>query len=336
MYDWAEFRHFRYLLKILEKRGFRAAAEELHTSQPNLTVQARQFQEHASVRLFRKLKNGQLRPTESGIAFITLARQILELREEAIDALIAIERGEVTHVRFGSSPFADENLLPSFCALHRELLPNCAVRPTHGDTVQLAQEILAGIIDAAFVTLPLTHPDLHIQLLKSDRLVVCLRKDSLQAAKAMLLPSDLQANLTVFYHPQRHLEAHGRLLELLNDVGVSIGEFSRASHPSEMLSLVREGHGMALIREGTLLQDGLTTRPIHGVDWTVDTAVIYHRQHRPKTVPVLARRLRNDLLKISPGPSAAATVRPIEEVGKRPVQSASTAQEQMYLYNELR
>ena len=43
MYDWAEFRHFRYLLAILEKGGFRVAADELHTSQPNLTVQARQF-----------------------------------------------------------------------------------------------------------------------------------------------------------------------------------------------------------------------------------------------------------------------------------------------------
>jgi len=42
MYDWAELRHFRYLLVILEKQGFRVAAEELHTSQPNLTVQARQ------------------------------------------------------------------------------------------------------------------------------------------------------------------------------------------------------------------------------------------------------------------------------------------------------
>ncbi len=49
MYDWAELRHFRYLLVILEKQGFRVAAEELHTSQPNLTVQARQFQENASV-----------------------------------------------------------------------------------------------------------------------------------------------------------------------------------------------------------------------------------------------------------------------------------------------
>lgn len=30
MYDWAELRHFRYLRVILEKQGFRVAAEELH------------------------------------------------------------------------------------------------------------------------------------------------------------------------------------------------------------------------------------------------------------------------------------------------------------------
>ena len=53
MYDWAELRHFRYLLAILERQGFRVAAEELHTSQPNLSVQARQFQENASVRLYK-------------------------------------------------------------------------------------------------------------------------------------------------------------------------------------------------------------------------------------------------------------------------------------------
>jgi DNA-binding transcriptional LysR family regulator len=66
MYDWAEFRHFRYLLKILERRGFRAAADEPFTSQPNLTVQARQFQDHANLHLFRKLKSGRIQPTETG------------------------------------------------------------------------------------------------------------------------------------------------------------------------------------------------------------------------------------------------------------------------------
>src|SRR5258708_16341967 len=121
MYDWAEFRHFSYLLKILEKGGFRVAAEELHTSQPNLTVQAKRFQEHSSVRLFSKMENGRIRPTETEIAFIALARLLLELREEVIDALVAIERGEIGLVRFGSTALVDPSLFRSFCALHKEL-----------------------------------------------------------------------------------------------------------------------------------------------------------------------------------------------------------------------
>jgi DNA-binding transcriptional LysR family regulator len=264
MYDWAEFRHFLYLLTILEKGGFRVAAEELHTSQPNLTVQARRFQDHASVRLFRKSKNGWIGPTETGIAFVNLARLVLEIREEVIDALIAIERGEIGLIRFGSTPLVDQNLFRSFCKLHKELLPRTTVRPTHGDAAQLAQEILDGMIDAAIITLPLAHPDLHIEELRRDRIVVCLRKDHPLAAKAALQVSDLQDNLKVIYHPQRHPDAHLRLLELLSDAGVELGEYSCASHPSEMQSLVKEGHGVALIREGTALEEGLLTRRLVG------------------------------------------------------------------------
>ena len=93
MYEWAELRHFKYLLTILERQGFRAAAEELRTAQPNLSVKARQFQENASVRLFRKMKGGRIRPTDTGVAFKVLAKFLLETRDEVIDALIAIERG---------------------------------------------------------------------------------------------------------------------------------------------------------------------------------------------------------------------------------------------------
>jgi hypothetical protein len=57
-----------------------------------------------------------------------------------------------------------------------------------------------------------------------------------------------------------------------------------------MQMLVKEGHGFALIREGTILDDELTTRPIAGVDWTVDTGVIYHKVRHPKTVPIIVRK----------------------------------------------
>lgn len=337
MYDWAEFRHFRYLLAILEKQGFRVAAEELHTSQPNLTVQARQFQEFASVRLFRRMKNGRIRPTETGIAFIALARLLLETRDDVLNALIAIERSEISSVRFGCTPLVDQDLFRSFCSAHRELLPSCAIRPTHGDTAVLAEEVLAGSVDSAIVTLPLEHPDLRIEEIRRDRLVVCLRRDSPLAKKVALQPSDLQNNLAVLYHPQRHPEAHARLMELLAGAGVRVEEYSHASHPTEMQLLVKEGHGLALIREGTSLDEELTTRPIAGVNWTVDTAVIYHKHRYPKTIPVLIKRLKRQ-----PNASTEGTgihQRSVEvsapmSVSKRPSRSASTNPMQMVLPRE--
>ena len=297
MHEWAEFRHFRYLLTILEKRGFRAAAEELHTAQPNLSVQARQFQENASVQLFRKLKHGGIRPTETGTAFIVLARLLLDTLDEVLKALVAIDRGEIRTVRFGCAPLADRSVFLDLCESHKEILPACPIRPTQGDTLQLAEEVSSGIVDAAIVTLPLSHPKLHIEEVRRDRLVACLRKDSPLATKASLQAADLQGNLTVLYHPQRHPDAHQRLMELVSEVGIEVKDYSCASHPIEMLALVKEGHGLALIREGTQLDDELTTRPIAGVNWTVNTAVIYHKANYPKTIPVLVRKLRKQHVK---------------------------------------
>jgi hypothetical protein len=68
MNDWAEFRHFKYLLAIVENKGFRAAAEQLHTAQPNLSAQAKQFQDLSAIHLFRKGKDGRIKLTETGIA----------------------------------------------------------------------------------------------------------------------------------------------------------------------------------------------------------------------------------------------------------------------------
>lgn len=82
----------------------------------------------------------------------------------------------------------------------------------------------------------------------------------------MLQVSDLQDNLAIICRPQRHPDAHIRLLELLGDAGVTLGEYSCASHPSVLQTLVKKGHGFALIREGTLLEEDLTTRRLAGVD----------------------------------------------------------------------
>jgi DNA-binding transcriptional LysR family regulator len=295
MYDWAEYRHFKYLLEILNVRGFRAAAEQLHTTQPNLSAHAKQFQENSGVHLYRKAKSGRISLTAAGNAFKLIAKGLLTHRDEAINALISIERGEIRTVRLGCSSQADPTIFHDFCALHKELLPDCPVRPAHGDTAQLVEEIANGEIDAAIVTLPVADSSLHIEEIRRDRLVVCLRADDPLASKASIQPADLQERNMVLYHPQRNPQAHARLLELLAEVGVQVEEYSRASHPFEMQSLVKKGYGLALIREGTPLDSELTTRPVAGVDWTVDTAFVYRKERPLKTIPVLIRHLKSRL-----------------------------------------
>lgn len=297
MYEWAEFRHFKYLLTILELQGFRAASEQLNTGQPNLSMQAKMFQEYAALRLYEKAKDGRIKPTETGVAFQFIAKSILEAREEAFAALAAIERGEIASVRFGCSPLADQGLFQELCGMHRELLPSCAIQPERNDTPQLVEDVLAGILDAAIVTLPVKGSNLRIEEVGRDRLVLCLRKDDPLAAKSALQLTDLQNNLRVMYHPQRHPAAHSRLLEMLAVAGIELSGYSRASHPSEMQMLVKDGYGVAFAREGSPIDEDLTTRPIAGVDWTVDTVVIYRTHSHPKTIPVLIRKLKRRLRK---------------------------------------
>jgi hypothetical protein len=68
----------------------------------------------------------------------------------------------------------------------------------------------------------------------------------------------------------------------------------------------------------------LTTRPIAGVDWTVDTAFVYNKELHPKTVPVLARHLKRRLavLPIKTGaPQATGSTTPKVGSAKRPPSS---------------
>jgi hypothetical protein len=66
-----------------------------------------------------------------------------------------------------------------------------------------------------------------------------------------------------------------------------------------MQEIVKSGYGFSLIREGTTLLDGLTTRPIIGVDWTVDTAIVYRANPKVKILPMIAKTLRRQFSKMA-------------------------------------
>jgi len=333
MNESAELRHFRYLLAIIEQGGFRAAAEYLHTAQPNLSEQARHFQDLFDLHLFRQGKGGRLLLTKTGVAFGPIARGLLAACDEALAALIAIEHDEIGSLKLGSTSLIDQALFHACCQIHKQILPDCAIFPTHGDKPQLEEELANGEIDAALVTLPVTDPRLSVEIIRRERLVVCMRRDHPLAAKSVLEPGDLRGNLRILYHPDRHFHAHHRHLEYLREIGIEIDHYSRANHPVELRELVKQGYGFALVREGSRIDDELTMRRVVGVNWHVSIAVIYNSQRYPKTVPVLIRHLKRQLSAARENGKPPATAapdhskdlppkRPSASVGRPSTQSA--------------
>lgn len=296
MDDYAEFRHFRYLLAIAEHGGFRAAAAALHTSQPSLSRQVREFQERYGFRLFRRLKNGRIVLTPAGEALRVIAKDLLEARDLALAALEAIHRGEAGLLRLGCTPFIDREICHRASDLQKALVPGSTVRTSSGDTAAILAELRAGRIDAAVLSLPIIDETLKVEIVKRERLVVCLPADHPAARKAAITASDLARNLSVFRRPSQHPEAHERLRELLAELGVPFEEQTHTSHPAEMQEAVQKGDGFALIREGMPLLEGLITRPIIGVDWTVDTAFAFKHGATVRLLPIIAKNLRKHFL----------------------------------------
>jgi hypothetical protein len=63
--------------------------------------------------------------------------------------------------------------------------------------------------------------------------------------------------------------------------------------------LVKTGHGLALVDEGRALLSELITKPIAGVTWTAETALVYRKQATHVALASLARGIRNKALKLS-------------------------------------
>lgn len=337
--DWAEFSLLSKVLMVLKHGSFRVAAELEHITQSCLSRATKIFHDQSGMRLYELGRDNRVLLNRVGVAFREMIPLLFQLRDEIFAALHAIACGRIRKLRLGCETVVDPGLFQMACAIHKRYLPDCVIDPFNEDAEELVQEVRSGEIDGALVTLPLDLQELCVETIRHDPLVICLRADDPLAAKAAVHPVDLKEKRAILPHPQQHLAAHTRLLEMFAEIGVQFNECSRASHPSGMQQLVLDGFGLALIREGTALYPGLTTRPIIGAQWTVDTVFIYHSEHHPETIPPLARHLK---LQVSAQTKSPAKI-PVESIAipiprtrpKHAVQHDGNGAQQLSLLDEV-
>jgi LysR family hydrogen peroxide-inducible transcriptional activator len=282
IYEFLEFRHLVSIVGIAEYGTFTAAAPHLNIVQSALSRQIRELEDQPRIHIFEP---GSATLTASGESLLVYARRALAEREEVVNAAVAIHQAALQPFRLGFSPFVDKCVLATATRAYRELFPKGDISPETGDTSELVQRLKEGTLDAALVTLPLSPDGYQLRQIMHEPLVVCIRKDDPLAAYEEIPPTALNDRLAIFSDPRHHALAHQQLMEMLDEQSIKPRMSNPTFNSEHVQWMVREKLCLALITKHETFHDELISKPIQGVEWTIDSAVIYLAESKQFTAP---------------------------------------------------
>lgn len=237
-------------------------------------------------------ENSGIKLTPAGDALMPYAKQLLRIKDQALEAASAIHSGKAPPLQLGFSLFINHALVEMAMKSYGRLFPDSRIFPTSDFTARLLELLNEGNLQAALVTLPIEKRGLIVQQIASERLLVCLRTDDPQATEPSVSPSKLAAKLQISFDSKYHPTFYTHLNGLLSHAGIAFEPTHFASAPSEMQWMVKQGWGYALMRESMILDPELVARPITGVELFIESAFVYKAASQQPALQLLACALK--------------------------------------------
>ena len=166
-----EIRQLKAFVAIAEARTFTAAAVRIHYTQAALSMQIKQLEKEVGVPLFTRMPR-RVVLTEAGEHLHERAQRILREHDAALAELAELAGAKHGRLRVGSaSGMVSADSLPPILKKLRKSHPHADVSVSSGTSEELVKKILAGEIDAAFISLPVQARNVETEMLSRDQLV---------------------------------------------------------------------------------------------------------------------------------------------------------------------
>ncbi|NBR30342.1 MAG: LysR family transcriptional regulator, partial [Betaproteobacteria bacterium] len=164
-------RRLQVFYTVARQLSFTRAAEQLCMTQPAVTFQIKQLEEHFDARLFERDRGG-IALTPAGEMVLQYAERILELSDE-LDKRVGDLHGSISGpLLLGCSMTIAEYILPrvlgEFKALHPQVQPHMTV--ANSETIE--NRVADHTIDLGLIESPAHLPGLHTEVCCDDELVV--------------------------------------------------------------------------------------------------------------------------------------------------------------------
>ena len=287
-----ELRHLRYFVAVAEAGSLTVAAErKLHTSQPSLSRQIRDLEDEVGAQLLRRRARG-IELTPAGRAFLDRARSVLSQVEAAAEAARRVAHPAKPCFVMGFLTGHELTWMPETLQILRDELPNVDVMISSQYSPLLANALLKGTVDAAFLRRERGVPDLAFRLLVKEPLMVVLPSDHRLAALKAINPRDLIGETFVTVSDTAPV-LRVVIDNYLKRSAVNITPAHEADHLAMGMSLIASTRGVGLLPAyaQNFLPRSVTSRPLKGDTPTIDLVLGYKKSNQSPILKLLLSRL---------------------------------------------
>ena len=156
--------------------SFTKAAEEMHMTQPAVTFQVRQLEEHFNTRLFDR--------THNKVSLTTAGERVSEFAERIFDLYAEMENtvrdltGEISGaLTIGASTTIAEYMLPALLGEFKNRYPDINLRLKVSNSEGIVSMVEHNVIDLGVVESPVSNKNLIVEVCHDDHLVVIAAPD---------------------------------------------------------------------------------------------------------------------------------------------------------------
>jgi len=291
-----ELRHFQYFVAVAETGSLTTAAEQrLHTSQPSLSRQIRDLEAEVGVQLFIRSARG-VELTAAGHTFLEHARLVLAQVEAATQAARRVAYSAKPVFGLGFLTGQEMNWLPEAMRILCDELPNLEVTVSSQYSPLLADALVNGKLDLAFMRAEPDMPDLIYRLVATEPLVAVLPSDHRLAACDEVDPLQFAG--------ETFIGVSGTAPTLKRVIDEFISRLDADIHPSHevdnlamAMSLVASTRGVMLLPSyaENLLPWSVVCRPLAGEPPTIDLVIGYSKTNTSPTLSLFLSRI-DDLI----------------------------------------
>ena len=289
-----ELRHLRYFVAVAEEGSLTLAAEKrLHTAQPSLSRQIRDLEYEVGVQLMSRSVRG-VELTAAGRVFLDHARLALTQADTAKEAARRAAQPAKPTFALGCLTGKEIDWLPEAMRILHDELSNIDVTVSSQNSPDLADALMQGRLDAAFMRLEERADDLVYKRVTTEPFVVMVPSDHRLAGHDAVDLREIVGE--TFIIPSKTAPTSRAVIEdYLKQSGLAIVPAHEVDNITHAVSMIASTGAVALLPAypNNLLPSFVTSRPIRGDAPTIDLVVGYNKANRSPILKLFLSRVED-------------------------------------------